>query len=229
MTSLRSVLGSSQALAPVRLNAPGLFVALEGIDGAGKTTQADRLAEKLRIRWPSRQVLLLHEPGSTGLGERIRRLVKEEQGTTIDPIAELLLFAAARAQLVSEVIAPTLSAGGVVLCDRFTASTRAYQGAGRGIEMHLIDQVESVATGGIRPDLTILFDLNIETALARRSTALKDDRFERQEIAFYQRVRAGYLDAAQEQPGRWLVVDGGPGAREVTTAMWGQIEQLLDF
>ena len=212
-----------------RLNAPGLFIAIEGIDGAGKTTQADRLAERLRSLRPNRQVLVLHEPGSTALGERIRQLVKQEQGTTIDPVAELLLFAAARAQLVGEVIVPTLSAGGVVLCDRFTASTRAYQGAGRGINARLIDEVESVATGGLRPDLTVLLDLDVETALARRGAAIKDDRFEQQDAAFYHRVRAGYLDAAQQHPGRWLVVDARAGANHVTAAVWFRVEPLLDF
>jgi len=212
---------------PANSHAPGVFIALEGIDGAGKTTQAKRLSERLSGLWPDRQIVLLHEPGSTALGERIRRLVKEARGTAIEPVAELLLFAAARAQLVGEVITPALTAGAIVLCDRFTASTRAYQGFGRGIDPNVIDQVEAVATGGVGPDINILFDVDVETALGRMKRVGARDRFESEDVAFYRQVRAGYLSAAQQRPDRWVVLDAGVGAGAVTKAMWAQVAGRL--
>lgn len=212
---------------PANSNALGFFIALEGIDGAGKTTQAKRLCERLNGLWPDRRIFLLHDPGSTALGERIRRLVKEDRGTAIEPVAELLLFAAARAQLVGEVITPALTAGAIVLCDRFTASTRAYQGFGRGVDPNVIDQVEAVATGGVEPDINILFDVDVETALGRMKRAGARDRFESGDVAFYRQVRAGYLSAAQQCPDRWVILDAGVGADAVTEAMWAQVAGRL--
>ena len=202
---------------------PGCLIAIEGIDRAGKTTQVDRLAQRLRAATP-RPVAVFHEPGSTGLGEHLRGLLKTETATPVAPLAELLLFAAARAQLVQERLIPALQSGAVVLCDRFSASTVAYQGYGRGIDHQVIKELEQIATQGITPDRVVLLDLDSATALARSPAS---DRFEQEEMAFHQRVREGYLAQAKQQPERWVILDASGSPDAIAEALWDAISPLI--
>jgi dTMP kinase len=182
--------------------AAGRFVTFEGPDGAGKTTQARLLAD--RFRASGHDVTLAREPGGTVLGERVRTLLLEGEELERTPEADALLFNAARSQLVREVIQPALARGGVVVCDRYTDSTLAYQGYGAGLELDDLRSLADWATSGIEPDLTILLDLPVESGLERDA---------RHDVEFHQRVRDGYLELAAADPGRWRVVaaDREPG------------------
>ncbi len=186
----------------------GLFVTLEGPEGAGKTVIARRLVEELQHR--GRTVVSTREPGGTRLGERVRSIVLEQgsaDGALVDPRADALLFSAARAQLVAEVIQPALARGEVVLCARFADSTLAYQGYGAGLPLEELRAVQAIATGGLMPDLTILLDVPPEIGLGRKTGASRN-RFEASfDLAFHQRVRAGFLALAEAEPGRFRVID----------------------
>jgi dTMP kinase len=191
----------SQTHRPAR----GPFVTIEGPDGAGKTSQAERLhaaAQRAGL-----DIVLTREPGGTPAGEQIRRLLLEE-GTAAEPDARMdaLLFNAARAHLVREVIAPALDRGAVVICTRFADSTAAYQGHGAGLPIGELRAVERFATGGLKPDLTILLDLPVEAGLARKHD--EQTRFETEfDLDFHRRVRAGFLAMAGAEPQRFRVVD----------------------
>ncbi|MFQ5826105.1 MAG: dTMP kinase [Dehalococcoidia bacterium] len=198
------------------------FIVFEGGEGSGKSTQARSLYRKLKQQ--GIPALLTHEPGGTPQGRRIRHLLKGEG--EINPLAELLLFAASRAQLMADVIRPALKKGMMVISDRHADSTRAYQGYGRGLDMATIEAINDMATGGLHPDLIILLDMGAESGLARKGSA-PGDRFEREEIGFHQRVREGYLKLAQADPGRWLVVDGALPRRKVTAIIWKRVSELL--
>lgn len=201
-----------------------MFITFEGGEGSGKTVQARRLRRRLaRLEVPS---ILLHEPGGTKLGGRIARLLQWKAPEDTSSLAELLLFNASRAQLVTQVILPAIEGGVVVVCDRFTDSTIAYQGHGRGLDVETVRQVNSVATGNLTPDLTILLDLPVETAMARQRGGTPD-RFERAEIAFHERVRTGYRDLAAAEPVRWLVIDGSQSRDLVARAVWSRVSRLL--
>lgn len=183
----------------------GRFITIEGPEGAGKTTQATRLEATLRARGVA--VVGTREPGGTALGERIRALLLTSTGSPIDPLADALLFNAARRQLVEEVIEPALSGGTSVICARFADSTRAYQGHGGGLPIGELQALEEIATGGLVPDLTLLLDLPVEIGLARKAP---DDRtrFESDfDVAFHRRVRNGFLEMAVAEPGRFVVLD----------------------
>jgi dTMP kinase len=182
----------------------GLFVTIEGPEGSGKTVVARRLAAELTAR--GRVVRLTREPGGTRLGERVREILLGRADLGIGPRADALLFNAARAQLVQEVISPALQAGEVVVCARFADSTLAYQGYGAGLPVGELRALASVATGGLEPDLTILLDVDPETGI-RRKTAEARNRFETFDLTFHRRVREGFLELAREEPGRWRVVD----------------------
>lgn len=181
-----------------------MFITLEGPEGSGKTVIARRLAEELARR--GRRVRLTREPGGTPLGERVREILLGRADLAIDARADALLFNAARAQLVAEVIRPTLDAGEVVLCARFADSTLAYQGFGAGLPVSELRAIADVATGGLRPDLTILLDVDPEVGI-RRKTAANRNRFETFDLAFHRRVRDGFLALAREEPARWRVID----------------------
>ncbi len=197
-----------------------LFITFEGGEGCGKSTQARALARRLlEMGIPA---ILTHEPGGTPLGNDLRRWLKGEG--EIDPLTELLLFNASRAHLVSQVIRPALDGGSIVICDRFYHSTIAYQGYGRGLDLDLIETLNDIATQGLRPDLIVLLDIAAEEGLKRKKLR---DRFEREEIAFHQRVRQGYLEMAKKDPGRWLVVDGSLPRKEVGRLVWERVGQLL--
>lgn len=196
----------------------GAFITIEGPEGAGKTVQAERIARALREL--GRVVVLTREPGGTPLGERVRSIVLDGGAGTlgaalIDPRADALLFNAARAQLVAEVVRPALAQGKVVLCARFADSTLAYQGFGSRLPIDELRAIAAVATGGLVPDRTILLDIAPEVGLARKAG---DDRnrFEAAfDIEFHRRVRAGFLGLAHEEPDRWWVVDASRSEDEV--------------
>jgi dTMP kinase len=200
----------------------GKFIVFEGGEGSGKSTQARSLFRKLGRRGVL--ALLTHEPGGTDVGQRIRRLVKG--AGDINPMSELLLFAASRGQLVAEVVRPALKKGEVVISDRYADSTRAYQGYGRGLHMATIDAINDMATGGLNPDLIILLDMVAEGGLARKGPA-SSDRFEREEAGFHRRVREGYLKLARADPGRWLVVDATLPRRKVAEAIWERVSKII--
>lgn len=182
---------------------PGTFISLEGPDGAGKTTQLKLLSKYLDSI--NCQYIITRDPGGTPLGKQIRRIVLHSE-SAIDPTAELLLYQADRAQHVSEIIAPSLSKGLVVLCDRYVDSSLAYQGYGRNIDLALIRQLNEIATGGLMPELTILFDIDSEAGLSRLHPS-GHDRLECEAMDFHKRVRNGYLELAKQEPDRWRVID----------------------
>lgn len=168
-----------------------LFITFEGGEGCGKSVQARALYE--RLSQSAIPAVLTHEPGGTPLNKKIRRLLKEADNISISPLAELLLFNAARTQLIDEVIRPELEKGKVVICDRYADSTTAYQSYGRGLDSETVAAINNTATGGLKPDLTILLDISAEEGLARKQ---RRDRFEQEDIAFHQKVREGYLKLA---------------------------------
>ncbi|MCA9861897.1 MAG: dTMP kinase [Thermomicrobiales bacterium] len=186
---------------------PGVFIAVEGIDGSGKSTVATAVVRRLRKEL-DREVILTREPGGTPLGEGVRDLVLSAASAGITPVAELLLFSAARAQHVSAVIEPHLRAGSIIVCDRFTDSTLAYQWGGRGLPRDTIAAAQAVATGGVAPDLRVLLDLPVTVALGRRHAESESvNRFDAEHVAFHQSVRNAYLQLVAEHPNQWLVID----------------------
>ena len=205
----------------------GLFITLEGGEGAGKSLQAQALARRLEARGLT--VVCTREPGGTPLGERLRELLLDlsRAGTSLTQLTETLLFAAARAELVTQVIAPALERGEAVVCDRFGDSTLAYQGCGRGVDLALIETLNAAACAGLGPRLTVLLDLPVEEGLARTGAAGRADRFGREERAFHERVREGYRALAGRDPERWLVVDATQPPEAVTDAIWRRVEALL--
>lgn len=193
---------------PSTAHRPGRFVTIEGPDGSGKTLQAELLRDAAVAAGVS--CLLTREPGGTWTGERIREILLGAASTNerIAPRADALLFSAGRAQLVAEVIRPALERGELVIDARHADSTLAYQGFGRGLDVDELRTIQRFATGGLVPDLTILLDLPVEVGLARKSAAADENRFEVGfDRAFHERVRAGYLEMAVREPGRWVVVD----------------------
>lgn len=199
-----------------------MFIAFEGIEGSGKTTQARELYRELCSRGLS--CLLVREPGDTPLGERLRRLLKRQDVT---PEAELFLFAAARAELVGKVIAPALKQGRIVIADRFSPSTLAYQCYGRGLEPLWVEQVNLLATGGLKPDLVILLDLPPEEGLGRKESK-GYDRFQAEGLEFHRRVREGYLRLAEAEPDRWLVLNARLPRKEIKKLVWDKIGPKLN-
>lgn len=181
----------------------GSFVTLEGPEGAGKTTQVRLLSKQLdSLEIPH---VITRDPGGTPLGKQIRRILLNPENP-VQPMAELLLYQADRAQHVAEVIKPALEEGKLVICDRYIDSTIAYQGYGRGIDFALIDELNQIATGGLSPELTILFDIESSDGLARLHPG-GHDRLEREAIEFHLKVRKGYLELAERNPERWKVLD----------------------
>ena len=198
------------------------FIAFEGGDGSGKSTQVRSLLRRLRRRGV--KVLHTREPGGTPLGQSLRRLLKS--GETMAPLSELMLFEAARAQLVQQVIRPFLDQGGVVIADRFTSSTMAYQGYGRGLDRELIERLNREATGGLEPDLTVLLDLPVETALARKGGG-NSDTFDNAPVDFHRKIRRGYSALAASDPGGWLVLDGQRSPEELSREIWSKVQTIL--
>ncbi len=203
----------------------GLFVTLEGPEGAGKSTNREYLAERLRARGVD--VVLTREPGGTPLAERIRELLLTPGDEPMAVDTELLLVFAARAQHLAQVIRPALERGAVVLCDRFTDATYAYQGGGRGLSIERIAQLEVFVQGELRPDLTLIFDLPVEIGLARAAARGRLDRFEQEGIRFFESVRRAYLDRAKAAPSRYRIIDAAQSLNTVQQDIQALIPELM--
>ena len=205
----------------------GYFITFEGVEGCGKTTQIKLLSDFLSAR--NIQAVLTREPGGCPIADKIRAILLDAENRDLSPLAELMLYGAARAQHVTEVIAPALSGGKIVLCDRFCDATVAYQSFGRGIDRDVIDSLNHHACQGVSPDLTVLFDcdprVGLERALRRieASSGPREERFELEALAFHERVRAGYLQLASDQPGRFFVVNGADTIENIFSAMSRQV------
>ena len=197
------------------------LIVFEGGEGSGKTTQAKALANRLRRL--GFHVVLTHEPGGTLLGNRLRRWVKWGRGVTVQ--TELFLFLSSRSQLLNTVIRPALEKGNIVVCDRYDASTFAYQGYGRGMDLDFLKTVNSFVTDGLCPDLIVLLDLSAEQGLERKR--MKLDVFEREEFLFHQKVREGYLKMAAADPERWMVIDATLPEVKIRDIIWERVSQLL--
>jgi len=199
----------------------GYFISLEGGEGAGKSTQNKRI-----VKWLSEQghvVIETREPGGTVISEQIRQLLLDTRNAGLDPVSELLLMFAARSQLVQEVIRPALADGKVIVCDRFTDASFAYQGGGRQLGAETVASLEKLVLGDLRPDLTLLFDLPVETGMQRVAGRGAADRFEAESVRFFERVRNAYLARAAADPNRFQVIDASANEDEV----WEQVRKIL--
>lgn len=207
----------------------GLFLTFEGLDGSGKTTQMRRLAARLRAA--GEDIVELAEPGTTEIGRKIRAILLDPAHENMSPVAEMLLYFAARAQTVDEILRPALEAGRTVLSDRWTDSTRAYQGYGRKLGLEWIDQLDRIACRGIEPDLTLLVEIDVDAALGRaRQRNLETrggdgTRMDEQARAFYERVAAGYAELAAALP-RIVRIDGSGSVEEVEERVWRAVEEF---
>jgi len=199
-----------------------MFITLEGPDGSGKTSQVKPLVDFLTAKgYP---IFTAREPGGTSISEQVREILMRLDNTAMNPRTETLLFCAARAQLVAEVIRPQLEKGSIVLLDRYADSTLAYQGYGHGNDLDLIRSILLFATGGLKPDLTLLMDIDSETGLRRRKQGGGEwNRLDAYELELHQRVRAGYLEMAKAEPQRWVVIDAGQPIEKVAAAIWQAI------
>lgn len=203
----------------------GKFVTFEGIEAVGKSTQVALAARYLAGQ--GIECVVTREPGGTPVAEALRRLLLEPQPEALDGTAELLLMFAARSIHVCNLILPALERGAWVLCDRFTDATEAYQGAGRGLPLEQVRQLEHIAQHGLRPDLTLLFDLPVPLALARaQARGRRDDRFEQERQEFFERVRAGYLGILQREPGRMCRIDAGGSVEQVAAGVTAALDRL---
>jgi dTMP kinase len=206
------------------------FLTFEGPDGSGKTTQLQILHRYLvRAGWP---VLLVREPGGTDIGDQIRTVLHDTRNVSMLPNAEVLLYSASRAQLVGQVIRPALAAGSVVLCDRYAEATMAYQGYGHGLDLELLEAITTFATGGLRPDLIIYLDIQIEEGLRRKRSSFQAgegewNRMDQKELGFHRRARAGYLRMAAAEPKRWFVLDATRSIASLQDSIRRRVKRLL--
>ena len=206
----------------------GTFITFEGIEGSGKSTQIALLANYLTARGVRH--VLTREPGGTLIGDQIRKILLDPANKALDPAAELLLYAASRAQHLREIIIPALASGANVLCDRFSDATLAYQGYGRGLDIEMIRALDRIVTAGMRPDLTLLFDIEAASGITRargrnNSRGLEAEaRFENEELAFHERVRRGYLALVAQEPERIQVVDASSSAE----AIQAKVRKIVD-
>jgi dTMP kinase len=206
---------------------PGTFITFEGPDGSGKTTQMRILADRLRGR--GREVVETQEPGGTNIGLQIRSILLNSENRNLCPVAEMLLYFAARAQNFDERILPAWDRGAVVLSDRFTDSTLAYQGGGRELGPDVVMQLHNIACHGLQPDLTVCIDVDARTGLerAKARTGAKADRMEEQTIQFHQRVREIYLDLARQYPERIKIIDGRGDVEAVAERVWEVVKDRV--
>ncbi len=206
----------------------GMFITFEGIEGSGKSTQIALLANYLTSRGVRH--VLTREPGGTLIGDQVRKILLDPANRSLDPAAELLLYAASRAQHLREIILPALADGTNVLCDRFSDATLAYQGYGRGLDIEMIRSLDRIVTAGMRPDLTLLFDIEAVSGIARargrnNSRGLEAEaRFENEELAFHERVRQGYLTLVAQEPDRIRVVDASTSPE----AIQAKVRKIVD-
>jgi len=195
-----------------------MFITLEGPEGSGKTSQIQPLAEYLHQQ--GYEVLTTREPGGTVIGDQIRSTLMDLRNAGMSPRTEILLFLAARAQFVDEIVRPALAQGKIVLSDRYADSTLAYQGYGHGVDLAVLRQMLQFATGGLQPDLTLLLDVDpLEGLRRRRSSGGEWNRLDAYPADFHQRVRQGYLELVQAEPQRWLVIDAGQPPEQVQSAL----------
>lgn len=213
---------------PLKQKTAGKLISFEGSEGSGKSTQIARLAKHIQLL--GREVVTTREPGGTEIGEQIRNIiVHNSKGDEMCPETELLLFTAARAQVVREVIAPALLRGSVVLTDRFLDSTTVYQGIARNLAKDPVNLINQFAVGSVMPDLTVIIDVPTELGLQRIRQRASDlpDRMERENLDFYNKVREGYLLLAKSMPQRFLVVDGSQSEDAVEKSIWSGLQKLL--
>lgn len=203
----------------------GLFITLEGTEGVGKSTNLEFI--RTYIEANNIPLVVTREPGGTPLAEEIRELLLAKRDEKVDDLAELLMVFAARAQHFHRVIEPALAAGKWVLSDRFTDATYAYQGGGRGIDLNTITTLETLVQGERRPDLTIILDVDVEVGLTRAGNRAELDRFESEAVAFFERVRAAYLERAAQAPNRYAIVDAGKTLDEVQQQLVSVLQTLL--
>jgi dTMP kinase len=213
---------------PLKQKPAGKLISFEGSEGSGKSTQISRLAAHLQKA--GRDVLSTREPGGTEIGEQIRNIiVHNSKGDEMCAETELLLFTAARAQLVREVIAPSLAAGKIVLSDRYLDSSTVYQGIGRNLAADPVNQINRFAVGNVMPDLTIVIDVPTDVSLTRLKQRASDlpDRMERENIDFYKKVREGYLVLAKGMPERFIVVDGTKSEEIIEKKIWAEVKARI--
>ena len=213
---------------PLKHKTSGKLISFEGSEGSGKSTQIARLAA--HFQKTQREVLTTREPGGTEIGEQIRNIiVHNSKGDEMCAETELLLFTAARAQLVREVIAPAIMRGAIVLSDRFLDSSTVYQGIGRNLAADPVARINRFAVGNVMPDLTVVIDVPTEVSLARLRQRASDlpDRMERENLDFYTKVREGYLVLAQGMPERFLVIDGTKSAESIEKKIWTEVQSRL--
>lgn len=201
----------------------GLFISFEGIDGCGKSTQADLLRSYLESK--GEQVELLREPGGTALSEQIREIILNPNNDKMDPSTESILLSACRAQLTREIIIPALERGNIVICDRYADSTLAYQGYGRGINLEWLEKLNAFATAGLKPDITLLVDLPVDEALNRMQSK-SFDRIEMEGIEFLDKVRSGYLELTDRFSKRYFMIDGMETIKEMSKKIINKIEEI---
>ena len=208
-----------------------MFITFEGIEGCGKSTQINLLASRLKL--DGREVVLTREPGGCPIANQIRSLLLDAANSAMVPMTELMLYAAARAQHLTEVVRPALADSSLVLCDRFSDATRAYQAFGRGIDRQAMETLNSLACNGLAPDLTLLLDCPVEVGLGRarqrieNSSGPREERFELESLAFHQRVRDGYLQLAHEEPERFVIIDATGRPDEVAEAIYSAVSSHL--
>ena len=209
----------------------GLFITFEGPDGSGKSTQARMLAERLRAE--GRPVLETVEPGGTPIGREIRRILLDPANHELRPTTELLLMFAARAQNVEEWILPALDEGKIVVCDRFTDSSIAYQGAGRGLGWKTVLDLDRIACHGLVPDLTLCIDIDTKTGLTRAQSRNRTDsgkqesRLDEQPVDFHEKARAAYHELARREPARFRLINGEAGLEEIAARVWETVRPIL--
>ncbi len=208
----------------------GIFITFEGIEGSGKTTQIQLLNDYLRGK--KIQAVLTREPGGTRIGDQVRQILLNQENKDMTSGCELFLYSASRSQHIKQVIEPSLKKGELVLCDRFCDATLAYQGYGRGVPFEMIDHLNQLATGGLKPALTFLFDLTPEEGLRRSKARLKKEgkekregRFEKEELAFHEKVRMGYQEIAKKEPERVVVIDASKNSGQVHREVVDRIEK----
>jgi dTMP kinase len=203
-----------------------MFITIEGSDGSGKSTQFELLADFLRHR--GYDLVTTREPGGTNIGEQVRECLHDVRNERMTAEAEVLLYSASRAQLVEEIIGPALAAGRIVLSDRYYDSTLAYQGYGRQLDLDALVNITTFATGGLKPDLTLLLEVDIITGLSRRETGgVEMNRMDLQATAFYERVRRGYQTLVAADPERWVVIDANRSTEKVQEDVRRIVEERL--
>lgn len=202
-----------------------MFITIEGPEGSGKTMQLPKLAEYLHQR--GFDVLTTREPGGTSIGEQVRTVLHNLENKEMNPRTEILLFQASRAQLVEQVIRPHLAKGGIVLSDRYADSTLAYQGYGHQTDIEALRVLVAFATGGLKPDLTILLDVDVEIGLRRKELKGEWNRLDAYDLAFHQRVRQGYLQLMRDEPDRWVMVDASQSPKQVQNEMRRVVDERL--